>query len=120
MLERRTRRSDDPLVALHYKLAATRKDRGLDAIVVADADGLVIAGAGAWPLCEEVAAYAPMLGAQGGASNHELPERLAGRVHVQRADDFFLCLVGEGEHAAEHEASELDGSRDAVIRILAA
>lgn len=113
MVERRTRRSDDPLVALHYKLAKTRRDRGLEAIVVADADGLVIAGAGAWPLCEEVAAYAPMLG--NGADANELPARLAGRVNVQSADDLWLCLVGEN-----HDDAELDASRDAVTRILAA
>lgn len=112
MFERRTRRSDDPLVALHYKLAKTRNDRGLDAIVVADADGLVIAGAGAWPLCEEVAAYAPMIG---DAGSNDLPARLAGRVSVRRTDDLWVCMVGE-----HNDDSELEASRDAVARILAA
>ncbi|RYZ66387.1 MAG: hypothetical protein EOP08_04995 [Proteobacteria bacterium] len=113
MVERRTRRSEDPLVALHYKLAKTRQDRGLEAIVVADADGLVIAGAGAWPLCEEVAAYAPMLGE---SDRNELPARLAGRVSVRRADDLWVCLVGE----TTSEDPELDASSHAVTRILAA
>jgi hypothetical protein len=62
--ERRRQRSDDPLVALHYQLAHVRREAELDAIVVADDSGVVVAGAGAWAMCEELAAYAPML-AQG-------------------------------------------------------
>jgi hypothetical protein len=62
--DRRQKRSDDPLVALHYQLAHARIEGGLDAIVVADDSGVVVAGAGAWAVCEELAAYAPLL-AQG-------------------------------------------------------
>jgi hypothetical protein len=59
--ERRRRRSSDPLVALHYQLSITRARGELDAIVIADASGVVVAGAGSWPVCEELAAYAPLL-----------------------------------------------------------
>jgi hypothetical protein len=59
--DRRRRRSADPLVALHYQLSSTRARGELDAIVVADASGVVVAGAGSWPVCEELAAYAPLL-----------------------------------------------------------
>jgi hypothetical protein len=59
--DRRQRRSDDPLLALHYQLARSRYEGRLDAIVVADDAGIVVAGAGAWPVCEELAAYAPLL-----------------------------------------------------------
>jgi hypothetical protein len=59
--DRRRRRSADPLVALHYQLAASRARSELDAIVVADTSGVVVAGAGSWPVCEELAAYAPLL-----------------------------------------------------------
>jgi hypothetical protein len=59
--DRRRKRSDDPLVALHYQLTQARHDGRLDAIVVADDSGIVVAGAGAWPVCEELAAYAPLL-----------------------------------------------------------
>jgi hypothetical protein len=62
--ERRRQRSDDPLIALHYQLANVRHEGMLEAIVVADDSGVVVAGAGAWPVCEELAAYAPLL-AQG-------------------------------------------------------
>jgi len=64
-LDRRRKRSNDPLVALHYQLAQTRKDGRFDAVVVADDAGVVVAGAGAWATCEELAAYAPLI-AQGG------------------------------------------------------
>lgn len=61
MDERRRRRSSDPLVALHYQLSSARTAGDLDAIVVADPSGVVIAGAGSWPVCEELAAYSPLL-----------------------------------------------------------
>jgi hypothetical protein len=62
--ERRKKRSNDPLVALHYQLTNARREGGLDAMVVADDSGIIVAGAGAWAICEELAAYAPLL-AQG-------------------------------------------------------
>lgn len=43
MTERRTRRSDDSHVALGYLLDATRARRGLEAVVLVDADGTVVA-----------------------------------------------------------------------------
>lgn len=61
MDDRRRRRSSDPLVALHYQLTSARARGDLDAIVVADPSGVVVAGAGSWPVCEELAAYAPLL-----------------------------------------------------------
>jgi hypothetical protein len=61
MENRRRQRSTDPLIALHYQLAHVRQESQLDAIVVADDAGLVVAGAGAWAACEELAAYAPLL-----------------------------------------------------------
>ena len=59
--ERRRKRSPDPVTALHYQLAALRARGGLDAIVLVDDHGCLVAGAGAWPACEELAAYAPLL-----------------------------------------------------------
>jgi len=63
--ERRRRRSNDPLVALHYQLASARQEGCLDAIVVADDGGLVVAAAGSWAVCEELAAYAPLIASSG-------------------------------------------------------
>jgi hypothetical protein len=59
--DRRQHRSKDPLVALHYQLAHSRREGRMDAIVVADDSGVVVAAAGAWAACEELAAYAPLL-----------------------------------------------------------
>jgi hypothetical protein len=63
--ERRRHRSVDPLIALHYQLSHARSRGDLDAIVVADASGVVVAGAGSWAACEEIAAYAPILARRG-------------------------------------------------------
>jgi hypothetical protein len=62
--DRRRQRSSDPLVALHYQLVHARCEGNVDAMVVADDSGVLVAGAGPWALCEELAAYAPLL-AQG-------------------------------------------------------
>src|SRR5258705_9240099 len=59
--ERRARRSDDTMTALHYQLAFARHQGGFDALVLADSAGCVVAGAGAWAACELPAAYAPLL-----------------------------------------------------------
>ena len=56
MDDRRLRRSSDPLVALHYQLSSTRARSDLDAIVVADPSGVVVARAGSWPVSEELPA----------------------------------------------------------------
>ncbi len=61
MQDRRKQRSEDPLVALHYQLAHARTRDNLDAVVLADEAGIVVAGAGAWAACEEMAAYAPLI-----------------------------------------------------------
>lgn len=60
-LERRRHRSDDALSALTRLLEAARARAGLDALAVADAAGLLVAGAGASQTCEELAAWAPVV-----------------------------------------------------------
>jgi hypothetical protein len=59
--ERRSRRSPDPLVALHYQLSSSRREGALDTLVLADGSGVVVAGAGSWAACEELAAFAPLM-----------------------------------------------------------
>jgi hypothetical protein len=63
--ERRSRRSDDTMTALHYQLAFARHQGGFDALVLADSAGCVVAGAGAWATCELLAAYAPLMAYDG-------------------------------------------------------
>ena len=59
--ERRARRSDDRSSALRYQLEHARDQGKLEALVVVDEDGLVLAGAGEQAVCEELGAYAPLL-----------------------------------------------------------
>ncbi|MBK8259405.1 MAG: hypothetical protein IPK82_42960 [Polyangiaceae bacterium] len=75
--ERRRRRSEDPITALHYQLAATRWEAALDALVLVDDAGCLIAGVGSWPICEELAAFAPLLADPGSIRHAGLGSRLA-------------------------------------------
>ncbi len=92
--ERRLRRSADPLVALHYQLTATRSLGQLDAIVVADTSGVVVAGAGSWPVCEELAAYAPLL-AEGPCA--PMTDSVSSRVESLRRDVEVRALSVGGQ-----------------------
>lgn len=130
MADRRIRRSSDPLVALHYQLSSTRARADLDAIVVADPSGVVVAGAGSWPVCEELAAYAPLL-AEGpwAAMNTQVSSRVEALRHEV---DVRSVAVGEQEvllctrHRRRVEAVEvleagvrnLDEAARGVTRIL--
>jgi hypothetical protein len=100
--DRRRKRSDDPLIAMHYQLARARHDGRLDAIVVADDTGVVVAGVGGWAVCEELAAYAPLL-AQGlwcepGLDGDSRIAELRTEVDVQPVDvngqTVLLCARG--------------------------
>jgi hypothetical protein len=92
--DRRRRRSADPLVALHYQLSETRSRGELDAIVVADTSGVVVAGAGSWPVCEELAAYAPLLADGTWAS---MTDSVTSRVETLRRDVEVRALVIGGQ-----------------------
>jgi hypothetical protein len=95
--ERRKKRSDDPLVALHYQLTNARREGGLDAMVVADDSGIIVAGAGAWAICEELAAYAPLL-ARGVWSEPGLGDgRGEGRVAELRTDVDVQAVNVDGQ-----------------------
>jgi hypothetical protein len=90
--DRRRRRSPDPVTALHYQLASTRRLGGLDAVVLVDDSGCLVAGAGAWPACEELAAYAPLL---------EDPTKIVRRAVSQR--------IGELSERATTHVVDVDG-----------
>jgi hypothetical protein len=93
MDDRRRRRSSDPLVALHYQLSSARARSDLDAIVVADPSGVVVAGAGSWPVCEELAAYAPLLADGSWAS---MDAQISSRVEALRGEvDVRLVSIGD-------------------------
>lgn len=119
--DRRRQRSTDPLVALHYQLAQARDQGKVDAMVVADDSGVLVAGTGPWALCEELAAYAPLL-AQGlwnepGLSPGGPMAELGTEVDVQRVDadgqGVFLCARGGWMRAAA-----MQRAAEGVARIL--
>ena len=130
--DRRRRRSEDPLIALHYQLSSTRARGELDAIVVADTSGVVVAGAGSWPVCEELAAYAPLL-ADG--SWGSMTAQVSSRVDSLRKDatvqrltiagqEVLLCArhkkKTEAREALEAAARDLEQAAAGVSRILTA
>lgn len=123
--DRRLRRSDDPLVALHYQLTSTRARGDLDAIVLADTSGVVVAGAGSWPVCEELAAYAPLL-ADGAWA--DATDAVSSRVELLRRDaivipvnvsghDVLLCARSPKRSQAVNDQAVKDAAA-AVARIL--
>jgi hypothetical protein len=122
--DRRRKRSQDPLVALHYQLSHARAEGRLDAIVVADDAGVVVAGAGAWAVCEELAAYAPLLaqgvwhepGARSSSPSSRLSE-LRTEVDIQPVDidgqTVLLCARG-----GMLRGMAMERAADGVARIL--
>jgi hypothetical protein len=123
--ERRRKRSNDPLIALHYQLAHARHEGSLEAIVVADDSGVVVAGAGAWAMCEELAAYAPLL-AQGqwtepGLDDTSRVAELRGQVDVQPVDvdgqTILLCARGGRRRSAAMDRAALGVAR--ILRVAA-
>ena len=121
-IERRERRSEDTLEALKLQLAACRQDAGLEAMVLADEDGLCLAWAGEEASCQEVAARMALV-------NHKIenfegvvlaPERswsLRMRRFQAAGSWLYVCAVGGG---GEVRGRELQRSIGGVSRILAA
>jgi len=118
LTDRRQHRSEDPLVALHYHLASARARGNLDAMVLADGSGIVVAGAGSWAMCEEIAAYAPLLAERDPAPVSARIEALRDAVMVQplaySSGPVFLCARGGADEDA------LKNTAEGVVRILRA
>lgn len=119
--ERRRRRSDDPITALHYQLAHARSIARLDAVVLVDDRGCLIAGAGAWPVCEELAAFAPLFADASVVTSGVVGGRLAaleGEVSVRPLSldgaEALLCTRG----AERPEDDLLRRAADGCRRIL--
>jgi len=117
--DRRRRRSGDPLIALHYQLSQARTAGALDAIVVTDASGVLVAAAGSWATCEELAAYAPLLlrAATEGDSDPSRVEVLREETAVTtfEVDDqeMLVCVRGGDERV-----TKLVSAASAAARIL--
>src|SRR5205814_8685457 len=107
--ERRSRRSDDTMTALHYQLAFARHEGGFEALVLADSSGCLVAGAGAWPTCEMLAAYAPLFADPGVLPSDTEPME----VHKLLIDgsEVLLCARGGGTRRAPSIARAATGCR---------
>jgi len=108
-LERRQNRSSDALIALSRLLDATRRQVGLDALAVADATGCLVAGSGPFRLCEELAAWAPLIAPE--PANDTVPTRLdvlARRTEARRLalDGIEVLICGQGDDVARESALE--------------
>jgi hypothetical protein len=122
--ERRRRRSEDPITALHYQLSHTRGEAGLEAVVLVDDTGCLVAGAGAWPLCEELAAFAPLLADRRAVGNAVVGSRLAAIepevfVRAVSLDGVPALLCGRGgSGGGEARADLITRAADGCRRIL--
>lgn len=97
--DRRTARREDTLAALDELLDAVRRDSDFRALAVADSAGVLVAGAGAFSECEELAAWAPL--AARSVANDTVPTRLevvARKMMVRRLtiDGIEVLLCGNG------------------------
>lgn len=111
-LDRRSQRSDDQKLALRFQLEHTRVRAGLDAIALADADGLLVASAGEEVLCTELSALAPLVGRSSLAMG--VGKSLRTRPLCALGEALFLVSQG-GNLARDAVLSE---SARGVVRIL--
>ncbi|MFT3928343.1 MAG: hypothetical protein QM778_37795 [Myxococcales bacterium] len=122
--ERRRQRSDDAHTALSLQLAQVKHAASLDAVVLATAEGLLIAHAGDDELCSELAAVAPILSSEGAMpANSNLGH---GMLHVQAVSWDGSPIYLAGTHAnvdAKRDAEAarwIEQAQAGVTRILAA
>ncbi len=86
--DRRLARSENTQVALSRLLEAARHSSKLEALALGDELGLLVAGAGAADLCDELAATAPLF-----ASDTVRPRQDVRRLAVE-GGELFICGRG--------------------------
>ena len=120
--ERRVRRANTITKALTYQLDACCKEGDIQAMVLADADGLALAASGDPTACDEVAARAVLIGTR----IHQFSGTLLGLgrgwdVEMQKVvvdgSELLVCAVGGS--AAQRKKQMARGAQGA-LRILAA
>jgi len=117
--ERRKHRTEVALEALTRLVEASRRRTALDAVTVSDPNGLLLAGAGAARLCEELAAWAPVMGRA--ADNDTIPTSLdsfEGRTRLRRVSVDGIQIVVTFCGARADEPAELDAVAAGCTRIL--
>ncbi|MGE0871998.1 MAG: hypothetical protein AB7P03_25795 [Kofleriaceae bacterium] len=121
-LERRRRRANTATQALRYQLAACCEDGKIDAMVVADSDGLPLASSGDTFACDEVAARVVLVGPKIKTFNGTLLGAGASwdvemvKVEIQ-GSELMVCAVG-GTAAARKR--QIKRGAEGALRILAA
>jgi hypothetical protein len=88
-LDRRQARSENTHVALTRLLEAARRSSAMEALALGDELGLLVAGAGAAELCDELAAVAPLV-----TANDTIPAR--SDVRRLAVDGYEMFISGRG------------------------
>lgn len=118
--ERRRRRADSITLALTYQLDACCQDGRIQAMVVADGDGLPLAASGDTFACDEVAARMVHVGAKIREFNGTLLDGGA-RWDVQMrkvtvdGSELLVCAVGG---TAEQRKKQITRGAEGALRIL--
>ena len=120
--ERRRRRAESITLALTYQLDDCCKDGAIDAMVVADGDGLPLAAAGDGYACDEVAARMVLVGPRIRSFNGTLlggGQRWDVQMTKVKVDnsELLVCAVGG---SAEQRKKQIARGAAGAVRILAA
>jgi hypothetical protein len=120
--ERRRRRADSTTQALRYQLATCCEEGRIEAMVVADGDGLPLASSGDTYACDEVAARMVLVGQR----IKEFNGTLLGAGHMWNVQmvkvevdgsELLVCAVGG---TAEARNRQITRGAQGALRILAA
>jgi len=121
--ERRKHRSGRTEEALVFQLERVRSEAGLDALVLATAEGLPVAHSGEDELCVELAALAPFMHgdrAQPQTIAGEHSERPRTRVRKMAFNDMPLLLVSYRRDSPVENDGWLEHASKGITRILSA
>jgi hypothetical protein len=99
MIDRRRQRSSNASEALHHQLDACRRDGDIEAIVIADDEGLTLAASGDAAACDEIAARSAQVGRRVAEfSGTMLGHGQAWDVQVKRihvvGGELLVCAIG--------------------------
>ena len=117
--ERRRHRTESALEALTRLVEASRRRSGVEAVTVSDPNGLLLAGAGAARLCEELAVWALVVAR--GADNDTIPTSLdsfESRTRSRRVSVDGIQIVVTFCGSRADEPAELDAVSAGCTRIL--
>ena len=121
-IERRRRRANTAMQALRFQLLSCCEDGKIEAMVVADGDGLPLASSGDTFACDEVAARMVLVGSRISEFNgtllgdgHRWDVQMT-KVEVD-GSELLVCVVGG---SAEQRKRQMERGASGALRILAA